>query len=89
LASIGELYASLTHVDGLKEDSNTFDPTFRKSEDEESAEMVKKFEGVIEFSNLEKEVRKPQTKLYPTERFISTKTENTCYDDDNIESKRK
>jgi hypothetical protein len=53
LAGIGELYATLTHVGGLKEDLKYLDPQFRKSQDEESSALVTDLETVIEFSNME------------------------------------
>jgi hypothetical protein len=74
LASIGKLYATLMNVDELKEDSISLDPKFRKSQDEESSEvLIRDLESVIEFSNPE-DIRQgnPQKTLEPTERFRPT-----------------
>jgi hypothetical protein len=40
LAGIGELYPTLTNVDGLKEDLISLDPKFGKSQGEESSEVI-------------------------------------------------
>ena len=70
LAGIGELYATLTNVDGLKEDSISLDPKFGKSQDEESPEVIQYLDSVIEFSNSE-DTRQgnPRNISEPTERF--------------------
>jgi hypothetical protein len=52
-ASIGELYATLTNVDGLEEDSTILNPIFGKSQAEESSGFVRALETVIEFRLLE------------------------------------
>jgi hypothetical protein len=51
LAGIGELYATLTNVDGLKEDSISLDPKFGMSQDKESSGVIQDLESVIEYSN--------------------------------------
>jgi hypothetical protein len=73
LADIGELYPTLTHVDGLKKDSISLDPKFGKSQDKESSEVIQDLETVIEFSNSE-DIRQgnPQKTSEPTERFRPT-----------------
>jgi hypothetical protein len=71
LAGIGELYATLTNVDGLKEDSISLDPKFGKSQDEkQSPEVIQDLDSVIEFSNSE-DTRQgnPRKTSEPTERF--------------------
>jgi hypothetical protein len=53
LAGIGELYSTLTNVDGLKEDSISLDPKFGMSQDKEPLEAIQDLESVIEYSNSE------------------------------------
>jgi hypothetical protein len=73
LASIGELYATLTNVDGQKEDSKCLDPRLsRKSQAKESSELITDLETVVEFSNLEDRQGKSYKKSGPAERFRLT-----------------
>jgi hypothetical protein len=74
VASIRELYATLTNVDRLKEDSISLDSKFGKSQDEESSELITDLETVIEFSNSE-DIRQGnyQKTSEPTERFRLTR----------------
>jgi hypothetical protein len=70
LAGIRELYATLTNVDGLKEDLISLDPKFGKSQDEESSEVTQDLESVIESRN-SKDIRQgnPGKTAEPAERF--------------------
>jgi hypothetical protein len=65
LAGIGELYATLTNVKWLKEDSISLDPKFRMSQDKESSEVIQDLESLIEQGN-------PRKTSEPTERFWPT-----------------
>jgi hypothetical protein len=74
LASIGELYATLTDGNGLKEESKCLNIQFGKSHTDESSLPFTEveLETVIEFSNSE-ESKKGRQKSYQTERFCSTR----------------
>ena len=85
MASIGELFVTLTNVEGLKEDSECLDIQFGNKQMEESSlsttelETVEEsslstteLETVIEFTNLEDNEGDVRQKPYPTERFCST-----------------
>ncbi len=72
LASIGELYATLTNVDGLKEDSECLDIQYGKEQAEESSLSCTELETVIEFSNNEDTRGKSREKTYAKGRFCPT-----------------
>jgi hypothetical protein len=72
LASIGELYATLTNVDGLKEDSECLDIQYGKEQAEESSLSCTELETVIEFSNSEDTRGKSREKTYAKGRFCPT-----------------
>ena len=75
LASIGELYATMTNGDGLKEESKCLDIQFGKSQTEDAPLSFTELEleTVIEFSNSEEIQKNARQKSYETERFCSTR----------------
>ena len=72
LASIGELFTTLTNGEGLKEDSKTLDIGFGNKQME--AESISRAESdtVIDLINPEDGNLGSRQKVYPTKRFCST-----------------
>jgi hypothetical protein len=72
LANIGDLFASLTNGEGLSEDTNTFDVNFGTKETEETIISDTELQGVIQECDLKDNSDRPQSMVYPVERFVST-----------------
>jgi hypothetical protein len=75
LASIGELFATLTDGDGLQEDSKSFDVQFGDRQTESIPEMNAELESVIEHSNPDDDRRDFRQTGYPEERSVKTTQE--------------
>jgi hypothetical protein len=73
LASVGELFASLTNSDGLQEDSKTIDVKYGNKDTEATVLPDWEMETVIEYSESAKIDGDWQQNQYPPERFVSTK----------------
>jgi hypothetical protein len=72
LASIGELFATLTNGDGLQEDSKTFDVQFGDRQTESTPEMNTELESVIEYSNRDDNEGDFRATGYPDDRLVRT-----------------
>jgi hypothetical protein len=72
LATIGELFVTLTNGDGLKEDSKSLDLKFGNKQMETSSRSNLELETVIEYSNLSDNHGDSQQQSYPQQRFCST-----------------
>ena len=72
LASIGELFVTLTNGKGLKDDSDCLDIQFGDKQMEESSLSITELETVFQFTHLEDNEGDVRQNPYPTERFRST-----------------
>jgi hypothetical protein len=72
LASIGELFATLTNGDGLQEDSVTFDVQYGDRQTESIPEMNAELESVIEHSNPDDNQQDSRPTGYPEDRCVRT-----------------
>jgi len=75
LASIGELFATMTNGDGLKKDSTVLDLDFGKRKTEEFPVTNEQLENVIEFSNSTETNTKSRKKMYYNERYYASTQE--------------
>jgi hypothetical protein len=72
MASIGEIFASGSNGEGLKEDTKTCDIKFGNKEVEGSGLSETELDNVIEDSPTDDNTVNSEPKLYPNSRFVST-----------------